>query len=129
MAPKKRKVVKFKDVPNDVPSDANSSDDEDGLRPYQRQRKGQINHGLVSTFFAPQRVGSTRSVSDLNIAAGDEGSLRSLVAFLPERFPNEKNALRRRLEAQFGRWWAQWRAGHLVVLWLWLQTFFASKLR
>jgi len=117
MPPKKRKIVKFKDVPKDAPSDSNTSgdEDEDGLRPYQRQRKGQINHGLVSTFFTPHRAGSTRSVSDLNIAAGDEGSLRSLVASLPERFPNEKNALRRRLESQFGKWWAQWRTGHSLL--------------
>jgi origin recognition complex subunit 2 len=41
--------------------------------------------------------------------------MRALVAALPERFPNEKAALLSRFEAQFGRWWAQWCAGHSLL--------------
>ncbi|EFN52388.1 hypothetical protein CHLNCDRAFT_26858, partial [Chlorella variabilis] len=46
----------------------------------------------------------------------EEGGLRDLLASLPERHPESKAALRRRQHAQFGRWWAQLRAGNSLLL-------------
>lgn len=79
---------------------------------------------LVSSFFQGHAaaIGSGRTLADLQLGAlaeeaGDEAaaSLRDLVAALPERHATEKAALRRRLAAQFGRWWAQLRAGNSLL--------------
>lgn len=77
--------------------------------------------GLVSSFFSHQQAaGSSRTLADLQLdvgaAAGEEGGLRDLLASLPERHPESKAALRRRQHAQFGRWWAQLRAGNSLLL-------------
>lgn len=80
---------------------------------------------LVSSFFQGHAAvaGSRRTLADLQLEglAGETGddaaaaSLRDLLAALPERHAAEKAALRRRLAAQFGRWWAQLRTGNSLL--------------
>lgn len=123
MPPRKRpKAPAAKDVAHDPYGNGSDTEDEvvpnGGHRPAHnrhRQRVTTVTSGLVSSYFAPPRIVSSRSVADLTLAVGDEGSMRALVAALPERFPNEKAALLSRFEANFGRWWAQWCAGHSLL--------------
>lgn len=121
MGPRRKKP------PAQADPDASSSegeDDQGGRR--KRHRRGGCSGagagGLVSSFFQHQGVvGSKRTLADLQLDAaveggGEEDTLRTLLQQLPERHPNEKAALRRRHHAQFGRWWAQMRAGNSLLL-------------
>lgn len=71
--------------------------------------------GRVSSFFQPQAAGTAKTLADFGLHhhTGDEERLLDIAAQLPERHPNEKAAARRRLEAQFGLWYLQWRCGRL----------------
>ena len=118
MPPKKRKFAKTRKEPENPPSGSGRSDDDsdspNGLRRLDTATRA--DRGLVSTFFVPQKAKSKRSTANLNVCDGDEMALRELVASLPEQNPNAKTAIRVRLEAQFPRWWHEWRAGRSILL-------------
>ena len=98
------------------------------MRKRHRANRAARGGGLVSTFFQANNVaGSSRTLADLQLdgaagsgAAGEEvkpeEGLRQLLQALPERHAAEKAELRRRLHSQFGRWWAQLRAGNSLLL-------------
>jgi len=117
MAPKRRRPQTAQKAP-DRGTDSSSGEDEEheaGGQHRQRKRNKAARAGIVSTFFGGGTGGSHRSVADLHLAGVDETSLQNTIAGLPERLPNEKNALRARHAQEFGRWWAQWRAGHSLL--------------
>lgn len=74
--------------------------------------------GLVSTFFAPQKTRSTSKEcleDDYIPVVEDESVLRSIVATLPERFAEEKEAMRRNYESKYGLWCGQWQLGYSLL--------------
>ena len=119
MPPRKRPKPKAVAHPSDDEASTSGSDREGDqlLRAGARQRRrlGRSTRGAVSTFFLPQNTGGSRTLAELRLDHGGEAALRDLLARLPERHPNEKRALRAALEARFGAWWADWRAGNSLL--------------
>jgi hypothetical protein len=105
-------------VHNDEDGEPSCSDSEGaaGGLVVARKRFGKSTRGAVSSFFLPQNGGSDRTLADLRMEKFDEFSMRDLVARLPDHNRAAKAAARTRIEAQFGAWWAQWRAGNSLLL-------------
>ncbi|KAL4449034.1 hypothetical protein ABPG77_007751 [Micractinium sp. CCAP 211/92] len=133
---RRRQELSEDEDPQQPASGSENEDEGQGDKRKGKKRRGGRGHAaspagppaashLVSSFFQGHAAvaGSRRTLADLQLEglAGETGddaaaaSLRDLLAALPERHAAEKAALRRRLAAQFGRWWAQLRAGNSLL--------------
>eukprot|EP00887_Chlorella_sp_A99_P000319 scaffold13.g319.t1 len=104
--------------PRDDGEDPSCSDVGAGVEPAAKRARGDARSaaGQVSSYFLPAAAGSGRTLAELQLAAGEEETLRDILGSLPPKLGAERAAIRRELRSRMGRWWAALRAGSSLLL-------------
>lgn len=117
MPPRKRRAAPTVE-PRDDGEDPSCSDVGAGVEPAAKRARGDARSaaGQVSSYFLPAAAGSGRTLAELQLAAGEEETLRDILGSLPPKLGAERAAIRRELRSRMGRWWAALRAGSSLLL-------------